>query len=228
MNRHPCPGFNRLVIFGDRDCAELAKFYFDLEYPGLVVAHTVDQKYMSSENFKGVPVVPFEEVQQRYSPKDTALFIPMTQTAMGRHRAAKYTQAKEMGYKLANYIAPSATCFEGSILGDNNFIFEDNTIQPFVKIGSNNVFWSGNHIGHHSTIQNHVFITSHVVVSGHVVIEDFCYLGVNATIRNAIRLKEGTLVGMGAIIGKDTPEPNQVYTSPNTKPREGQTSTDLM
>ena len=52
--------------------------------------------------------------------------------------------------------------------GDNCFILEDNTVQPFVRIGSNVTLWSGNHIGHDSTIGDHCFISSHVVVSGHV------------------------------------------------------------
>ena len=51
-------------------------------------------------------------------------------------------------------------------MGDNCFIFEDNTVQPFVTLGNNLVLWSGNHIGHHSTLRDHCFISSHVVISG--------------------------------------------------------------
>ena len=51
-------------------------------------------------------------------------------------------------------------------IGENCFIFEDNTIQPFVKIGDDVVLWSGNHIGHHAEIGDHCFISSHVVISG--------------------------------------------------------------
>ena len=37
-----------------------------------------------------------------------------------------------------------------------------------VRIGNDVVLWSGNHIGHDSTIGDHCFIASHVVVSGNV------------------------------------------------------------
>ena len=50
--------------------------------------------------------------------------------------------------------------------GDNCFILEDNTVQPFVTIGNNVTLWSGNHIGHDSVIEDDCFISSHVVVSG--------------------------------------------------------------
>ncbi|MEY2828985.1 MAG: hypothetical protein RIQ33_843, partial [Bacteroidota bacterium] len=97
--------------------------------------------------------------------------------------------------------------------GDNCFIFEDNTIQPFVKIGSNVTLWSGNHIGHHSTIESHNFISSHVVISGHCIVESNCFLGVNATLAHKVKIASGTLLGAGVIISKDT-ENNRVYVAP--------------
>ncbi len=83
---------------------------------------------------------------------------------------------------------------------------EDNTIQPFVKIGSNNVFWSGNHIGHDAQICDHCFITSHVVISGFTVIENNCFLGVNSTFRDGILVGAYSLIGAGATIMKNTDE----------------------
>jgi UDP-3-O-[3-hydroxymyristoyl] glucosamine N-acyltransferase len=94
----------------------------------------------------------------------------------------------------------------GFTCGDNCFILEDNTIQPFATIGNDVVMWSGNHIGHHSVIKDHVFITSHVVVSGACTIEPHCFLGVNATIRDETILARETLVGAGALILRDTKE----------------------
>jgi acyl-[acyl carrier protein]--UDP-N-acetylglucosamine O-acyltransferase len=91
-------------------------------------------------------------------------------------------------------------------VGENCFILEDNTIQPFVTIGNNVTMWSGNHIGHDSIIEDHCFISSHVVVSGHVHIRPYCFLGVNCTLRNSITLAPESLIGAGAIIMKDTVE----------------------
>ncbi len=104
-------------------------------------------------------------------------------------------------------------------------ILEDNTIQPFTQIGDDVVLWSGNHIGHHSRIGDHVTFTSHVVLSGHCTVEPFCFLGVNATIRNGLRLGEGTLVAMGACISRDT-EPWSVYQGNPARKRD-MASTDL-
>ena len=117
-----------------------------------------------------------------------------------------YYQMKQMGYTMPNYISPKCSYLTEEIIGDNNFILEDNTIQPFVKIGSNNVFWSGNHIGHDVIIGDHNFITSHVVVSGFTKILNNCFLGVNSTLRDNIVIANKTLVAAGAVIMKDTSE----------------------
>jgi acetyltransferase-like isoleucine patch superfamily enzyme len=44
------------------------------------------------------------------------------------------------------------------------------------------------------------------VISGHVRVGAFCFIGVNATLRNSITLAPRTLVGAGAILMKDTAE----------------------
>lgn len=46
--------------------------------------------------------------------------------------------------------------------------------------------------------------TSHVVLSGHCVVEPFCFLGVNATIRDGLCLAEGSLISMAAAVFKNT------------------------
>jgi acetyltransferase-like isoleucine patch superfamily enzyme len=129
---------------------------------------------------------------------------------MNRIRAQKYSEAKLMGYELISYISSKCSFLSQFNVGDNCFILEDNTIQPFVKIGSNVTLWSGNHIGHHSIIHDHNFISSHVVISGHCEIESNCFLGVNSTLANKVKIASGTLLGAGVVISKNT-EANRVY-----------------
>ena len=109
--------------------------------------------------------------------------------------------------------------------GDNCFILEDNTVQPFVTIGNDVTLWSGNHIGHDSSIGDHCFISSHVVVSGHVSVGPSCFIGVNATLRNSIAIAERTLIGAGAVIMKNT-TPGSVYPGPRAE-RMSKTSDQL-
>jgi sugar O-acyltransferase (sialic acid O-acetyltransferase NeuD family) len=123
---------------------------------------------------------------------------------MNKVRAEKYHQAKEPGYELVSYISSRCSFLTDNPVGDNCFILEDNAIQPFVMIGNNVTLWSGNHIGHDSIIEDHCFLASHVVVSGHVRIRNYCFIGVNATLRDSITIAPETLIGAGAVIMKDT------------------------
>jgi len=201
----------KLVLFGLRDFASLAHFYLKYDSPHEVVAFTVDREFVPTEPiFEGLPVVPFDELTHRYPPGEFAGFAPLSHHAMNHTRQGVYERFKQKGYRLISYISSRATCFPCTPIGDNCFVLEDNTIQPFVTIGNNVVLWSGNHIGHHSTVADHVFFTSHVVLSGHCTVEQSCFFGVNATVRDGLRIAEGTLVGMGTTVARDT-QPWSVY-----------------
>ncbi|MBL7544822.1 MAG: acetyltransferase [Bdellovibrionaceae bacterium] len=199
----------KIVIFGNRDFAELAHFYFGYDSSYEVVAFTMDSSYIKESKFKNLPIVPFETIENEFSPNEYGLFIPMSFAKMNEYRKEKYYAGKKKGYTLVNYISSKATYYNTPV-GDNCFIFESNVIQPFTKIGSNVILWSGNHIGHHSTIEDHVFVSSHVVVSGHCQVGEGSFLGVNSTISNNVSIAKYNLVGPGAIITKNTEE-NSVY-----------------
>jgi sugar O-acyltransferase (sialic acid O-acetyltransferase NeuD family) len=195
----------KIIIFGVLDTAELAHYYLTHDSEHEVVAFTINRQYIENENFKGLPIVAFEDVETLFPPAEYSFFAPMTGRNMNRNREAIYNQAKAKGYTFISYISTKATLFD-NVIGENCFILEDNTIQPFTTIGNNVVMWSGNHIGHHGQIQDHVFFTSHVVLSGHCLVESYSFFGVNSTIRDYTRIAQGTLVGMASAITKETEE----------------------
>jgi acyl-[acyl carrier protein]--UDP-N-acetylglucosamine O-acyltransferase len=127
----------------------------------------------------------------------------MTGIKMNNLRKKIFLAGKNKGYDFYSYISPRATVCENKI-GENCFILEDNTIQPFTEVGNNVVMWSGNHIGHHGIIMDHVFFTSHVVLSGHCVVNERAWFGVNSTIRDYTNIAEGSLIAMGTLITRDT------------------------
>lgn len=199
-----------LVIFGSGDIAQLAHYYFSTDSKYEVVAFTVDAAYITASEFCGLPVVPFEELANRYSSDTHEIFVALSYSKLNRVRKEKYLAAKGLGYRIASYVSSRATVINDGRIGENCFILEDNTIQPFVTIGNNVTLWSGNHIGHHSTIHDHCFIASHVVVSGGVEIGESCFIGVNATLRDHIKIGEKCVIGAGALLLADA-EPEGVY-----------------
>ena len=199
-----------LVIFGSGDIAQLAHYYFSTDSNYEVAAFTVDANYIEESEFCGLPVVAFEDVAKNYPSDSYDFFVALSYTKLNALRKEKFLAAKEMGYKLVSYISSRATVLNEGRIGENCFIFEDNTIQPFVTIGNNVTLWSGNHIGHHSVIHDHTFIASHVVISGGVEIGEQCFVGVNATLRDHIKIGDRCVVGAGALVLADA-APEGVY-----------------
>jgi sugar O-acyltransferase (sialic acid O-acetyltransferase NeuD family) len=157
-----------------------------------------------------LPVVPFEDIANRFPPETHDMFVALSYSKLNAIRKEKYLAAKALGYSLTSYISTKATVLNEGRIGENCFILEDNTIQPFVTIGNNVTLWSGNHIGHHSTIKDHTFIASHVVVSGGVVIGEQCFFGVNVTLRDHITIGDLCVVGAGTMLLADA-DPEGVY-----------------
>jgi len=195
----------KLIIFGISDAAELAHYYFTHDSNCQIEAFSVDAAYLpDSGNFCGLPVVPFENVASIYPPERYQFFVALGYSNLNQTRKDKYLAAKALGYELASYVSSRASILNDGRIGDNCFILEDNTIQPFVTIGNNVTLWSGNHIGHHSRIDDHCFLASHIVVSGRVHVCESCFIGVNATLRDHITVGEKCIIGAGTLILADT------------------------
>jgi len=206
----------KLIIFGTGDIAEIAWHYFSTDSDYEVVAFTVDRAFATSELFCGRPVIPFEDITNHFAPGDHALFVALSYSGLNSLRREKYLSAKAFGYDMASYVSSHATHLSTAKIGENCFILEDNTIQPFAVIGNNVTLWSGNHIGHHSSIGDHSFLASHVVVSGGVDIGESCFIGVNATLRDHIKIGARCVIGAGALMLADA-EPEGVYVGAGTE-----------
>ncbi|WPY01137.1 Acetyltransferase [Candidatus Trichorickettsia mobilis] len=200
----------KVVIIGDSSFAQIAFEYFNNDSPYQVVGFAVESKFRKQDSLFNIPVIDFEKIELYFPNKNHEVFVAVTYVQLNRVRTRLYLEAKNKGYKMASYVSSRAFCWGNVKLGEHVFIFEDNTLQPFVEIGNNVVLWSGNHIGHHSIIRDNCFISSHVVISGHCDIGKNCFMGVNSTISNNIIIADDCLIGIGSVITKNT-EQNNIY-----------------
>ena len=205
----------KLILFGIGDIAQIAHDYFERDTPYEIAAFCLDKDYREVDTYMDKPMVDFDNIEDKFPPAEYDMFIALSYTNMNRLRAKKFAEAEAKGYLLTSYISPKCSYLSKFECGKNCFIFEDNTIQPYVKIGDNVTLWSGNHIGHHSEIKDHNFISSHVVISGHCTIESYCFLGVNSTLAHKVTIANDCLIGAGAIISKST-EAEGGYVAPRT------------
>jgi len=195
----------KLIIYGTGLVAEVAEFYFRADSAYQIGAFTNAGEFIKEDQFNGMPVIAFEELENTKPPSEYDIFIALGYSKTNQVRQQRFIEARQKDFVCATYVSSRATYY-GTPVGANCFILENNVIQPFVTIEDNVTLWSGNHIGHHSKIGSHSFISSHVVISGGCDIGENCFLGVNSTLRDNIKLGNFVVVASGAVVMKNCEE----------------------
>lgn len=198
-----------IVVFGAGQIAEVAKVYIDRHGPDRIVGFTVDREYVKEDTFHGLPVVEWERLEARFPPDQVKLLGPLSFRRMNEFRRDRHQEGLSRGYSFTSFIHPDSYIYTDDI-GTNCFILENNVIQPFVKIGTGVMMWSGNHVGHHVTIGDYCFLASHVGIAGASVIGERCYLAGKAGIEMGVTIGAGSYLGSATLTRKDLPEASVV------------------
>jgi len=201
----------KLIIVGAGEFAMIAYEYFTHDSDFEVCAFSVEKEYLGNTTLYDLPIVELESIETKFPPADYKVFVAIPASQLNRLRTRLYDLVKSKGYTCASYISSRAFVWHNAQIGENCFIFENNTVQPFVSIGNNVILWSGNHIGHRSHINDNCFLSSHVVVSGYCDIGESCFLGVNSTLNDRIRIPKDCVIASGTLVNKNLPEPERIY-----------------
>lgn len=205
----------KVIIFGTGKGAIIALKYLKYDTEHEVVAFTIHAQYITEPVFGGLPVVPYETLQEKYPTAEYNLFAPLGYDNMNKFRAQIFNEGKAKGYKFITYVHSSNKTIEPLQIGENCFVLENQSINLDVKIGNNVVIWSGNQIGDRSIIEDHVWISSNVCISGDVRIQSYSVLAVHCTISNQVIIAEENFIGANALISKST-QPKEVYVVSST------------
>ncbi|MBB4732879.1 acetyltransferase [Xanthomonas arboricola] len=215
-----------LVIVGAGEFAQIACEYFQHDSDYTVVAFSVERDFLLRPTLAELPVVAYEELEQRYPPEQYEVFVAIPATQLNRLRTRFFQDMRRRGYRCASYVSSRAFVWRNAQIGANCFLFEGNVIQPFTRIGDNCILWSGNHIGHRSVVQDNVFIASHAVISGYCEIGRGSFIGVNATLSDKVRIAADNIIGAGALVTRHT-DAERVYVGSPARAVAGRSSFDV-
>ncbi|MBB5860085.1 acetyltransferase [Xanthomonas arboricola] len=215
-----------LVIVGAGEFAQIACEYFQHDSDYTVVAFSVERDFLLRPTLAELPVVAYEELEQRYPPEQYEVFVAIPATQLNRLRTRFFQDMLRRGYRCASYVSSRAFVWRNAQIGANCFLFEGNVIQPFTRIGDNCILWSGNHIGHRTVVQDNVFIASHAVISGYCEIGRGSFIGVNATLSDKVRIAADNIIGAGTLVTRHT-DAERVYVGSPARAVAGRSSFDV-
>lgn len=207
----------KLVIFGTSKVADIvySSMNDDPESKYDPVAFAIDDEYYCEDEKYELPIVRFENVEQKYPPQEYVMIIAMGYHEMNRIRKLKCEQARNKGYKLASFVHSDVAIPTTSKIGENVIILNNVSIGPFVAIGNNVCVYSGAVISHHTTIADNVWITSGTVIGGNSKVGENCFLGINSTIGHNVEIGSNNFIGANATVTKNT-KSDSVYILPDT------------
>lgn len=204
-----------LIIYGVGKFAEYAAYIFENESNYSLKSFCIEKEYLSSselpENYNHLELLEFESIGKQ---EDYFLFIAVGNNEI---RTKIFNLAIDMEFNFASFISPKAITYENLEAGRNVFVSEGSIIHPFVKIGDNTIIISSR-IGHHSLIQSNCLLSGSTL-AGNVQIGENCYLGVNSSISQNLRIKNKNIIGMNVSIEKDT-DPGAVFSHKGTVKRK--------
>ena len=199
-----------VVIYGNGQTAELALARIRRDSDHTVVGFTVDRPYCTSDSLHGLPVVPFDEVAQRWAPADHLMFVAVGHARVNRVRAERFAAAMASGYGPLTLISPRADVWPGVEIGDNCLIGDGCSVLPFSRIGDNVHLSTGCIVSHHCIIEDHCFFAPAVALAGSVTVGHHAFLGTGVMVRDGTNIGASCFIGAGVAINSDTAE-SSVY-----------------
>ncbi|MGI4862760.1 MAG: acetyltransferase [Janthinobacterium lividum] len=199
----------KTIIYGIGRQAELMHYLFTHDSPQEVAAFCVDAAYLppSPAGLRGLPIVAFEDLSQRYPPSAYQLHIAVGQP---KARQRLFEAAKALGYSFTSYISSKASVWPDLVLGEHVLIDQSSIIHPLVTVGDN-TFLTGPTIGHHNVIGSHILLST-ATLGGNAQIGHGTFIGMGAVVNENLRIGQHNIIGSGAIITRSTND-GAVYTA---------------
>lgn len=195
----------RSIIIGAGTYGEVYLSY--LQESGIdVVGFLDDNKYLWHTKVRDIPILGGLDILPRV--KDLygveAVYCPIGNNKL---RVQFLEKAKELGYKLPNFIHKSVVISPNVVIGDGVYILLGSSIMPYSVIKDYVMISMNVNLAHHSILEEGVFLSTGCNFGASIVAHKYAYCGISSTIMTGLKeLGENCLIGAGAVVIKDVPK----------------------
>ena len=191
----------QIIILGNTEFSE--ELYQVMSVEGLSVkGFTVDNEYLKSPSFCGLPNYPFEAIQKEVDMETVEIALALGYSEMNNVRKRKYEECKKRHFNVATFCSNKAIVYAKTI-GEGCIIMPSAYVGPFARLGICNVLKSGVNLPHHNIIGNYNWFAG-CKFGGSAIVGNNCFLGLCTTVRNSIRIADYTFSAANTYLHKDT------------------------
>ncbi len=126
-----------------------------------------------------------------------------------RHRKFRkevYETLKGQGIPVATFVHPSAHVEKSAVLRQGSIVLVDCTIDMNARLGENVLLSSRSFVSHHVDIGAHTFCGPSVSLAGNTEIGECCFLGINTTSVDGVRIGMNVQTAAGSVVTQDVPD----------------------
>jgi sugar O-acyltransferase (sialic acid O-acetyltransferase NeuD family) len=140
--------------------------------------------------------------------------ITIGQIQTAKHRIRLFQQAKILGFKLPNIIAPTAYVSEHATLGVGNIVMHGAIINAGARVGNNCIINTRVLLEHDVTVEDHCHISTGAILNGDVFVGAGSFVGSSSVIKEGVAIGKSCLTGMGLTVRHNLSN-NSRYTGHN-------------
>ena len=197
------------IIWGATGQAKVA--YDILLGEGVEIIHLFDNNPNAEPPLPGIPIsygpnglLAFIDtlIDQQLNPSDIDC-ITAIGGAHGEAREAMTLFMESHGFKPRSLIHKSAIISPCADIGRNVQLLAGSIIGPFASVGDYSIINSGANVDHDCTIGRNCHLAPRAALAGEITVEDYVFVGTNATILPRLHICSRATVGAGAVVTKD-------------------------
>ena len=191
------------VIIGANNYANQLRHEIEIETSMKVDAFATYKDYKTIDCLDGLKVESFEDLSSIYSQKKINVLIAIGYSQKNKIREKVFLDCKKLGFNVLSYISPRANVYSSQI-GDGSIIRAGAHVGDNVKLGCCCIVNCAAVLTHDINAGKFNFFGARCCFGGGSDIGDYCFFGLNSTIKNRLHIADYTLIGAGANVIHDT------------------------
>ena len=191
-----------ILIYGKGDFAKLILTYLNDDENYNVIGFCADPSYVDSPEYLGYPLYNIDEVSESLDIENIGFFVAVGYSSMSA-REVMFNKIVSKGYRLINIYCKGSNIHHTVETGVNNIFMPQTLIEPFSKIGNNNIFWSSFLICHDAKIKDHNYFASQTIDGGFSKIGSCNFFGFKSTVIDNLTIHNFIVLGAASLLLSD-------------------------